>query len=882
MDAGTLRISLELLALDSSGAALGSFTSGILGIIGMLGALGEATGGAADALAILVPALAGAGAAFGMFLSGATYAVEAGAALQNAGTMASIAISDGAQHVNELENAIVNLANTSQYKIADVDMAFRILGGLGFDTQQILAGLGQQTIILAQAMGGPGAGVSAADAAQLLGQAIYLFGQNGLTAKTAADELTGAFYNNMMSVSGLTEFMGMAGGTASSLNVSFGQLLTFGSMLTPMFGSASSAGASLSYMMRNLAHPATAAMAAEIQSLGLQIYNSQGQFVGLKSIMDQLFQVTAGMTQQQKMDVFGTLFNVRSGRAAMDMMNQTQSSFDAEYNKIYGRITTVNQAQRDSTDINNTTIGTWNRLTTTLNDFFAKAGVGIDTALIPLMNAFNALLSVLQQNSGFEKFLGVFLVAGTIIGGLALVIGIAVAAIAMFSAAVAIAAGVFAGVVIVAGLIAGAFLLISSHTQQANGVLSAIVGVFSAVGNAIRNAFSTLVQIVTPAFQAIAQFASQVAPIANSALSSLGGAARQLGTAFAGLLPVVQDVGQLLSWLWQNVISHVLQIIMGLLIPMLEAAGMALVTFFTGLVMTVSGVIQTIFGIMQVGIGLLQMIFGTIIALITGHTDQAQQIFITGWNNIKTGVTNIVQGLGNAILGILTGTFGAVASLIGGFVAGVVNFFQNLSDILVGHSIIPDMANAIVAVMAALPGRMMSAISSVVGSVVGVFNNLENSIMSVLHNIIGQAASAGGAIMQGLASGISGAIGAVTGAISNVASIIAAHLPHSPAKTGPLSGDTMAGWGPAITSALSTGLLGGLGNVQGAVGTLAGAINFSSPGVVGARGASALAGNGQQQQFTVNMQVDNQTLAQSVFTVVNGQLRQNGYTRMNR
>ena len=226
MDAGTLRISLELLALDSSGAALGSFTSGILGIIGMLGALGEATGGAADALAILVPALAGAGAAFGMFLSGATYAVEAGAALQNAGTMASIAISDGAQHVNELENAIVNLANTSQYKIADVDMAFRILGGLGFDTQQILAGFGQQTIILAQAMGGPGAGVSAADAAQLLGQAIYLFGQNGLTAKTAADELTGAFYNNMMSVSGLTEFMGMAGGAASSLNVSFGQLLT--------------------------------------------------------------------------------------------------------------------------------------------------------------------------------------------------------------------------------------------------------------------------------------------------------------------------------------------------------------------------------------------------------------------------------------------------------------------------------------------------------------------------------------------------------------------------------------------------------------------------------------------------------------------------------
>ena len=52
----------------------------------------------------------------------------------------------------------------------------------------------------------------------------------------------------------------------------------------------------------------------------------------------------------------------------------------------------------------------------------------------------------------------------------------------------------------------------------------------------------------------------------------------------------------------------------------------------------------------------------------------------------------------------------------------------------------------------------------------------------------------------------------------------------------------MAGWGPAITNALSTGLLGGLGTVQGAVGSVAGAINFSSPGVAGARGAAALAG----------------------------------------
>ena len=238
--------------------------------------------------------------------------------------------------------------------------------------------------------------------------------------------------------------------------------------------------------------------------------------------------------------------------------------------------------------------------------------------------------------------------------------------------------------------------------------------------------------------------------------------------------------------------------------------------------------------------------------------------------------------MAHALVGVFTGTIGALLGWIGGFVAGIVNFFQHLSDILVGHSIIPDMANAIVAVFVALPGRMMSAVSSVVGLVVGVFRSLDSQIMSTLNNIISSAANAGSAIVHALANGIAGAAGAVVGAIGGIAATIASHLPHSPAKEGPLSGDTMAGWGPAITNALASGLLGGVGTVQGAVRSVAGAIAFSTPGIAGAQGSAYSSAAGQNQQFTVNMQVDGQTMAQTVFQVVNGQMRQNGYTRMNR
>ena len=511
------------------------------------------------------------------------------------------------------------------------------------------------------------------------------------------------------------------------------------------------------------------------------------------------------MTQQQKMDVFGTLFNVRSGRAAMDMMNQSQASFDAMYQKIYGRINTVNQAQRDSNDVNNTGIGVWNRLTTTLNDFFAKAGVGIITSLIPLENAFNSLLSTLQKNTGFEKFLSIFLAAGTVISGLALVVAVLVTAFVALTVPMLIFSGVFLGIIVLAGLVAGAFMLISTHTTQARGVLSGILGVLDDV----RSHFSILTPAINGVTSTVGGFLAQIGPPAHQLLNQTGQELGQLGTAFRGVWPIVQDTGQLLQWLWQNVLSGLLGFILGTFLTLLQGGFNTMGIFFGSLVSLIRGVVQAIFGVMQVGVGLLQVIFGTIIALLTGHVNQAGQIWTTGWQNIAHGVVNIAQGLGTSLLAILQGIFGTLWSFV--------------SD-------------------------------------------------------------AGLKLMQSLVQGILSGLGQVKNAIGSVAQTIADHLPHSPAKTGPLSGNTMAGWGPAITGALATGMLGSMGSVTNASRSVAGAVGsgFTTPGIGAVQGSGLSAIAGGQQQYTVNMQVDGQTMAQTVFQVVNGQLRQNGYTRMNR
>ena len=95
MDTGTLRIMLELMAVDMSGGAFGSFTMSILRATGLMSTFNTQGSQASAVLGIMIPAILGAGAAFGLFEQGTQFAISAGLALQNAGVMASIAISDG-------------------------------------------------------------------------------------------------------------------------------------------------------------------------------------------------------------------------------------------------------------------------------------------------------------------------------------------------------------------------------------------------------------------------------------------------------------------------------------------------------------------------------------------------------------------------------------------------------------------------------------------------------------------------------------------------------------------------------------------------------------------------------------------------------------------
>lgn len=134
----------------------------------------------------------------------------------------------------------------------------------------------------------------------------------------------------------------------------------------------------------------------------------------------------------------------------------------------------------------------------------------------------------------------------------------------------------------------------------------------------------------------------------------------------------------------------------------------------------------------------------------------------------------------------------------------VIGSSQNMSDQVVGHSIIPDMVNNVISWFAQLPGRAGAWVQTMSSTVMGILGGMASSAWTAGLNIVNQ-----------VAAGIQAGIGNVGAAIGQVTQFIADHLPHSPAKIGPLRDLPQAGGN--ITRQIGEGMLAAQPSLQAAM-----------------------------------------------------------------
>lgn len=159
------------------------------------------------------------------------------------------------------------------------------------------------------------------------------------------------------------------------------------------------------------------------------------------------------------------------------------------------------------------------------------------------------------------------------------------------------------------------------------------------------------------------------------------------------LLPAFKDVGKtiqenkpLFDALGKG-LGLIAAVILGVVVGAITGLIGALGQVVAGLAKVLGGIVEFCAGVFKFLTGLVTDIYD----LITGNFGKLNKDLTT----MEDGLKEMFKGVWDIIVGLWQASFGSIQKLTEGFCKGILKFFQNLSDDLVGHSIIPDMIKAI-------------------------------------------------------------------------------------------------------------------------------------------------------------------------------------------
>jgi TP901 family phage tail tape measure protein len=314
-----------------------------------------------------------------------------------------------------LRDAALEAGESTVYSATEAAQAIEELAKAGISARDILNGGLDGALSLAAA-----GAISVADAAEIAALAMQQFGLSGDQIPHVADLLAAAAGKSLGSVSDL----GMALQQSGLVLNQFGISIEEGTGALAAFASAgligSDAGTSLKTMLLHLAAPSKEA-AGIMEDLGINAYNANGEFVGLRNLAGQLQSRMQGLTQAQRDAALATIFGTDAVRAAnvlytegsTGIQNWTSSVNDAGY------ASEVAAARLDNLQ------GDLKTLQSTLDTALIQSGSGANDVLRSMtqaatgaVQAFSALPGPVQQAA---TWIGVAGAAMTLLGGAAIV-----------------------------------------------------------------------------------------------------------------------------------------------------------------------------------------------------------------------------------------------------------------------------------------------------------------------------------------------------------------------------------------------------------------------------------------------------------------------------
>lgn len=481
-----------------------------------------------------------------------------------------------------------------------------------------------------------------------------------------------------------------------------------------------------------------------LEKIGVKVFDTEGKFRDMSVIMEEFKGKLAGLKEEERAFQLNSIFGRGSGGTiqAMRFINLAVKDQAGLYQDLTKSMVESEGAAKEAYEIMANTPeakvqelkNQFSILSTELGDELVPIKVEALRAIIDIVKGFNSI------SPEMKKIIAIVLLVGV---GLTILIGIVLTAIGIFTmlsaaAAMAGAGGIAAmlgpiGWVIaaIAALVAIGWLIISNWDAIAAFFKPFIDGLvagwqhfsdlFMGALNNFRPVLDWFLEIMQRIWDTILPYFQQgidaITDMWNVWAPSFEGIGRGFDTLREKLDPFITALG--------NFVGFVGTLIGGYLVTTF--------TVFGGIVAGVWRFLTSIFanmlpGLMIIGQGIMDVI-GGIMDFFTG-------IFTLDWKRALSGLGQIVGGLVEVVMGVLTTAVGAIWGVVKGLVDGIIAFFVYLYEVIVGHSIIPDLVNAIIAWIAGLPGAVLGFISDLVSSVINFFISLGVGIIARVSSMV--------------------------------------------------------------------------------------------------------------------------------------------------
>jgi hypothetical protein len=833
--------------------------------LALAGFAGMAAGGAID---------------FKLFSDALGFVVNSASDLEQSMLQVGFSVEGATENSDAMRNKLMELDNASIYSSTDIGNAFSAIGQHAYNATDIMQYMGAAAVNLAENMRG-----SPVDAANILGDAMDMWGAKASQANDFANDLAYAMHHGIPDTNEMSQALQAAGAQAFQSGLSFRDFTIALDILGRAGYAGSQAGTALRYMLGALTSP-TEKATMELANLGVitvnnvtpafqdfqdqlqavagvnvsttfdgtlrslkgmydsalavgtlhtdqtfyewavstgilksGLFDATGNFRGMEGILDTLVPKIMNLkTEQEKLAALGDLMGVRGGKA-LQTFSADQGKDILAYFKALGEGAKAyedhNQVAQDAAATTRTFAGALDQVKSTITSVAAQAGGPLVQTLTNMMNSFNDWFGgVRAGNPELGKTLMVILAVGTALSALAVVVGVIGAAFILLSGPALVFVGVAAGVAAGIALISVGIGLLVTRVPGVSQAFGNIGKVFQDIGSFIGRVFG-------PSFRDIGQQFTTIFKIASASMIPMGAFFRstftQISTSIQPVLPTLRALG-----------AVILAVLGGVVMGTFRALGSVAGVIFGSVGKLFQSLITTLAGVVQFLIGFLAVI-GTIIKffidLFTKGPAVAFQNFgkniSAAFNLMIAGIVTTVTGLAKTIITLITALFASILLFVGGFINGFINFFKHLWDVLVGHSIIPDMITAIIMWILKLPGVVLGYIASFISMAIAWFARMPGQVLAFLSGL--------GGIIGGVFGGLAGfAMGGINGLISLVATIpgrISGFLSGLPGMAG--------GWAASMMNMFTSTITNMVGNVQNAASSVVNGIKsflgFASP-----------------------------------------------------